>query len=555
MSNPLKWHVLPLERPSELPPLLVAMNTSVSSYEVYISDLANIWTESLDRKAIIKRGWDVDLSIDPSDTPENMTMFLSSIKSALDPITDQGGSSSIILSPGASTGAGEDMLRLDITCELPGFEPLKWPVNLKKAPPSTLASSFVLPIVEAQHSNNAHIESLIQTLHHKDAVLAKLLDKLEATGITLDQVFNALSGKKKINRLAAEDKVKGLAPFHRAKWQKELKDDSESESNTPKALLERVFGDDGLRNPSSIDFSDSQSLDSWWHDFEPRSRISSKTAQTTTAKFRSEQNLESSEQQSTSKEIGKQQDDDDDFQVQATPPKKKHLPVQAEPLPDDASTADEDDDEGIKPPSPKRPVSKIGKVGGAKGSASSRSPPRTTTTPEKPRDKQPSASHEALISSHGDDETASEPEDDDPDATASLPDSSPPPPPPKPAEKQGIGIGKIGGGRKIGQVGGRPAEPVASSAHGVDGPATTSKENVDEEHEGDGSMSTATASKRIGVIGKIGGGATARGRPAAAADKGTKRETSQERVERKREEMNRELEKKATGPAKKKRKF
>lgn len=496
--------------------LLVSVDIGTAAYTVRVTDLANVWVESLDRKAIFMRGWSENTSIDPSDTPENMAKFLGSLRSALDPTQPGHDQTALTLSPGSSAEAGEDGLTLLISCPLPGFQPLKWPVHLKKSPPSAIATDLVLPLLEAQLARKQEVEALLLELSHKDTVITKLADKLEATGTGLEHVFTALSGKKKVTRTAAEEKVKGLAPFRKHNLKASLKSNDDGPTSVGE-LARNVFDGEGLNKRCLIQVDASPALDRWWHDFKGMSQLVRRSKQQITSSVK---RSPSPSTKSTNVE------DDDDFQVQPTPPhlqpKTKSSPIA---IADDASTEGEEE-LAVKPPqsNARNPESSQDtKTNGL----------RATTAPA-PVDE---------------DETASEASD--VEMTASHdPSSLPAPASSKPITKAG-GLGRIGG--------------AAAKMRATDtAEATEVKENTENQ-----AATKTHAPKKLGVIGKksdTGGSKTSivdntakRGRPAEREESQTEdrpRETSQERADRRREELKNELQKKAAaGPAKKKRRF
>ncbi|KAL7906252.1 XLF domain-containing protein [Trichoderma velutinum] len=535
MAGDLTWRPLPQAASSDIPMLLVSVNIGTAAYTVRITDMANIWVESLDRKAICMRGWSENTSIDPSDTPENMAKFLGSLRSALDPTQSGHEQTSLTLSPGSSTEAGENGLTLVVTCPLPGFQPLKWPIHLKKSPPSAIATDLVLPLLEAQFARNREVESLVQALNQKDAIIAKLADKLEATGTGLEHVFTSLSGKKKVSRATAEDKVKGLAPFRQSSWRSTLNAIDDYPTNVGD-LARNVFNGEGLNRPSLIQVDASPALDKWWHDFKGTSKLVHRTKPQTTSSAKSQ--LPAAK--STSAE-------DDDFQVQPTPPhlqsRNKSSPIA---IVDDASTEDEEElpagpppavpSDIVPQPNTGKPASRMANIGsgesksgnslqGAKSTGS-----RATTGPV-PKD---------------DDETASEASDDE---MTSMPTSVPVPASPKPPPKVG-GLGRIGG---------------TATKRAAEAPKVVEvKESVEARP-----TAKPPTPKKLGVIGKKAGtggskasiadNSSKRGRTAEREelqDDDEPRETSQERADRRREELKKELDKKAAaGPAKKKRRF
>ncbi|KAF4975646.1 hypothetical protein FZEAL_7581 [Fusarium zealandicum] len=534
------WRPLPLPPSTDLPVLLVSMDIDTAAYTVHITDLANMWTESLDRKAICIRGWSENTSIDPSDTPDNMAKFLTSLGTALDSSQPGHDQTCLQLTTASKSDAGDDSLTLNITCELPGLQPLKWPIHLKKLPPSAIATDLVLPLVQAHLTRTFEVESLVRMLSQKDAVLTKLLDKLEAMGTGLEHIFNPLSGKKKISRAAASDKVPGLASFERHRWKSDLAYADDVPSNTH-SLVENVFGGEGLHFESTMEIAESPRLDQWWKDF----RGASSTER------RSHEGAAPSREKTPppmEPEVG---DDDDDFQVQSTPPhvsgSRKATVAASKPTADDASTeggtespsSTKDAPAASETPAESKPSRRLGTLGRKKQST----PPRSPSPVQRPKPQ-------ALSQKIDDSETASETEDDG--AAASLPEDDPvvsSPPPSKPVAKKS-GIGRIGGAKS--------KQLAAESSRSLESETSDNAARPVAHHP----------HKKLGVIGKtkeddhdpalVTTEDRGRGRSAAKdnTSKTNPRETSQERADRRREELKRDLEKKAAaGPAKKKRRF
>ncbi|KAF1737513.1 hypothetical protein CRV24_003132 [Beauveria bassiana] len=461
MAGAKTWRPLRLSGEGELPPLLVAFETKASEYSIQVTDMAHVWTESMERKAICMRAWKEDTSIDPSDTPENMGKFLQTLRGALDETADGHDEATFTLSPGSSADSGKEGLKLVATCQLAGFEPLEWPFHLKKSSSIAITNEFAIPIVEDLYFRSRQVDMLIQTLAHKDAVIAKLSDKLEATGTGLEHVFTALSGRKKVTRETADGKIRGLAPFNEQKMNDELRNNADQPGDVTD-LVQRVFGGNSGLPAVKAEHASSQE------------------------------------------------------------PKK---------------------------------VGRIGAIGGKK-SVPPPSPPPKAVSPPPPKTKEAMADDNETASASDVDETASLPDE----AASSPPpaDSSPPrslPSSSAPAKKSGLG-----------RIGGKPKRPVHDAGI-IEDDAVSAATTKGEEEAG------STAPKRLGVIGKRAGAGTApsadvtrddarRGRAtsrnasAAEAREEKKKETSLERADRKREELKRELEKKAAaGPAKKKRRF
>ncbi|KAK4184936.1 XRCC4-like factor-domain-containing protein [Podospora australis] len=532
MPSQPSWRLLPVDV-SDIPNLLVSTAFNNDSYTIHLTDMANLWVETMERRSIIKRGLLEDTSIDPSDGPDQIKRMLELIRASLDNNDPAHSDTSLSI----AREDDNDSLVVHVTCLLP--KPLmffKWPIHLKKCPQSGLATELVLPLVQAHEARMREINHLVATLKEKDSVIARLVDKLEAAGMGLEHVFSSLSGKRKVTRAAAEGRVKGLAPFSEADFKNNPADSvSVTQSADTSSLLEGTFGATGLTYKSDLDLEASTMLNDWW------TKIGKGKQVTLSAHPRSKKARTPSPPPAAE---SKPDEDDDDFQVQATPPhllsaRKRNARRRAQPsVDDDETSSGEENDEAAPSPSTtkkeaanKPSASRLGNIGRPK--APSRSPVPHKTPPKRTAGK--------AASKDDDTETGS-------DIGEPGTEHSPPSPSPaKPTPKRG-GLGRIGGKSK--EVTPAP-EPVRSTS-----PATMGDES-----------SQVPKRHRLGIIGKkaptpeVDSSAPSddsRGRSKTPASSKQEhiRETSQERADRKRAELQRDLEKRAAaGPAKKKRKF
>ncbi|TQN64994.1 Non-homologous end-joining factor 1 [Colletotrichum shisoi] len=540
MTTPPIWRQLPVSSSTGLPNLLVSTSFSTAAYTIHVTDLANLWVESLDRKAIYKRSLNESTSIDPTDSDSNMRAFLSKIRSVFEPSHPDHDRASMTLSTTPSKEAGDEGLTLSITCELQNMNPLEWPVYLQKCSRSDLATELVVPLAQAHSNGRRQVESLNEVIKQKDAIIMKLLDKLEATGTRLENVFTVLSAKQKPTRKMAEDKVKGLAPFRPEEWKAQPGEDQDDLSS----LIQDVFGADGLEYRRKVDVNGTASLDNWWT-ISQTSCIPIVGPKSGSRQSQQETFSSGAGQLESKGDETKGDDDDDDFQVQSTPPhlistrKRSVIPSNGN---DDDSTEDEDtslipDSVLVPPLEQKAQPSRLGTIG-------RRATPMSTGAPSPPKAAEPDGS-----------ETETE---SDEDATASLAEASSPPQRAEPrpgAREPKSGLGLIGGQARRSTTPGSPKKEPSSRVGG------------EPEHS---DAKSPEPPKRVG-LGRIGGGTrplkvaeppptTAveeRGRSQADTEPQARlRETSQERANRKRDELQRELQKKAaSGPARKKRKF
>jgi hypothetical protein len=66
--------------------LLAFTSFSSDSYSVHLTDLINVWEETMEKKPIVKRGLFEDTRIDPSDSPDQLRQILELIRAAFDPL-------------------------------------------------------------------------------------------------------------------------------------------------------------------------------------------------------------------------------------------------------------------------------------------------------------------------------------------------------------------------------------------------------------------------------------------------------------------------------------
>ncbi|KAF9872514.1 hypothetical protein CkaCkLH20_10011 [Colletotrichum karsti] len=546
MTTPPVWR--PLPPAPGLPSLLVSTTFSTTAYTIHLTDLSSIWAETMDRKAILQRSLNESTSIDPTDGPRNMRAFLSKIRSVFDVSHEDHDKASMTLSAAPSREAGEDGLTMRITCELENMQPLEWPVYLQRCPQSRLATELVLPITQANSVKTRQIDSLLAIIKQKDIVITKLLDKLEANGTRLENVFTVLSAKQKPTRQMAEEKVKGLAPLRPDEWKAQLGSD-EADMAT---VLQDVFGASGLEYRPQTDAEDLVS-DNWWAKTEgspipivvPKSASSQEPPMATSS---GPQNERSDDKDTMGGNPAA--DEDDDFQVQSTPPhlmSTRNRPAAAATktavADADESTEDEDvsqvpDSVPAPPQDRKSQPTRLGMTG------QKRQP--TPSPPPAPQGSKPGGS-----------ETETESED---DASASRAEPSSPPKQsvPERTRTSRSGLGQIGGGKRR-SVSPEPLEKAESPKKGGLGRIGGAKRH----------SKSPEPPKKVG-LGRIGGGARPSKTPEPVAldaeDRGRHRsevkqpekprETSQERADKKRNELEKELQRKAaSGPARKKRKF
>ncbi|EFR03079.1 hypothetical protein MGYG_06076 [Nannizzia gypsea CBS 118893] len=210
------WERLPVHS-SSYPPLLFSYEPSSDGYELFLTDLGHVWSESLSHKQIINRAVKEDTSIDPSQDEDQYSVLLQKINDAL-----HGSKETSLCLSGHSTGSS---LKLSTTTKLPKpLEPLKWTLNLSKCSPSALTRHMLVPTLQSWLGLEDSQQSLCELLEEKDKIIGKLFDKIESSGLDLSTVFpgmaNIRQGQKRGSLFShASRLVKGLSPFDKSSWE------------------------------------------------------------------------------------------------------------------------------------------------------------------------------------------------------------------------------------------------------------------------------------------------------------------------------------------------
>lgn len=220
-------------------PLLIHYEVGAQNYSVWLTDLVDIWEESLNRKEIVKRALTTDTSIDPSEDKSQMHSFLSNIQKALEQQPDT------LLSTIISDSSNRrESLELRLNIPLPGsLPPLQWCMYLSKSPPSSILNQIWFPVLVDRMTAASEKTSLIQHLKEKDQIITKLLDQMQADGSDLTKVFPGTAVSKPNSRgnvrQAVGKSIKGMATFDEVLWQNRLLEKT-TRASTLESLMSEI---------------------------------------------------------------------------------------------------------------------------------------------------------------------------------------------------------------------------------------------------------------------------------------------------------------------------
>ncbi|KAL4962287.1 uncharacterized protein BDV14DRAFT_109202 [Aspergillus stella-maris] len=604
---PNEWQQLQLVNDGDIPALLFKFSPTSTGYGFLMTDLNYIWSEHLDRRSLLKRALTDDTTIDPSEDASQLKVLLQKISEGLQ--NEPGSKTS--LKPNAS--ADTHALELTVTCELPApLQPLIWRMSLSKESQSSTTDQLLLPLIKAEADREARQRSLIEELNKKDWVLAKLFDKIETLGVDLSSIFPGVSGLRGGRNgptLAQASKyIKGLAPFDEQSWRDEASDASSGAELSSSIISQMSDSIASVRAPP----------DGWWKSIEEtdagkssapqdgnkiRTGSKSKTddmdvdtdagsetgddefqRQETPPRFKNTRNTV--RRSESPQEVKEQETESDDDLEETRSPKKRKAEDRSAPA--------------MRPKAAPPSKSKgLGTIGGKKQTKQKSPTPKSPTPSPSPPAKQPAASK-------AEDETTDDDEDLEPPPRHEAKEKEKTAP--QPASKPSRGLGVIGGRKK--QPEPAPKSPEQESEPEPETRVSQPPSQSTTEPQQSPPPQQAPKKKTIGRIGAIGGKAKAkqstseaptssksgtkdetddssppvsrpRARPqeeTASTDDSTKQQeeevparktikrettppeperdlTEEEKANRKREELKRQLAAKSKAPAKKKRRF
>ncbi|KAK0258081.1 hypothetical protein LTR01_005330 [Friedmanniomyces endolithicus] len=212
------WKTLHLEDNNDsIPQLLIKAKLDSAGYTIHLTDLSQIWGETLTKRGIRKRADLDDCSIDPGEGNDQYQILLDKIHQAL----DQHDGTSFNLGEVKGVEGG---LNISLSAPLPSPLPvLKWQIQLSPLPVTALESSLIRPLLRHAQYGRTQIQSLLHELAEKDRVISKLTDRLETSGNDLTTVFPGVSNvkvsRKRSQREQLARHVRSLGDFDVSAWQ------------------------------------------------------------------------------------------------------------------------------------------------------------------------------------------------------------------------------------------------------------------------------------------------------------------------------------------------
>ena len=198
---------------------MVQTEFDLQRYTLYLTDLTNVWTESLDRRHIIKRSFDLDTSIDPSEDASQMQAFLSHIEQVF--------SEDSTAELNMSSDDDADHVTMNMKIPLPHPLPsLKWTCELSRCSQDVLTERLVLPLLASLLKSSIEKSSLLSHIKDRDSIISKLISQMQHDGSDISMIFPGSVASKLGNkadvREAIGKSIKGMGEFDEHQWQNNM---------------------------------------------------------------------------------------------------------------------------------------------------------------------------------------------------------------------------------------------------------------------------------------------------------------------------------------------
>jgi XLF-Cernunnos, XRcc4-like factor, NHEJ component len=365
-------------------------SSSNDGITLHLTDLISLWRSSLSRLEIIATAGEQHTSIDPSESTEQMRVFLEKLAGSLHRGTNR-------LAKQTNDEPGSKELALETSIALPRpLKPLDWTFILSLQPASELAEQILRPTLHQLSVSDRKLESMFDVVKDKDHVIERLLDRVAEKGVDMSLIFPTLTGtaKKSAGGVRVEEArrlVPGMKVFANNTWEQQFGAERGNEMEV--GLTELVQGCEKC-------FVHSKEEHEAWIEKLPRLE-SSENGSTKLSLSRSQSQSQSQSQV----KAGDDTDSDNEFETQATPPalrKKRESPAAEEA----GSPAIEEE----HPPAKRAKIGKVGQLGRRKQDTkvstrkeqSSSPPPAVQTSSPSERRKSDASTGTETASSHSD---------------------------------------------------------------------------------------------------------------------------------------------------------
>ncbi|KAF7506883.1 hypothetical protein GJ744_011124 [Endocarpon pusillum] len=218
------WRRLPIADSNEFLSSLLffTFKRDEGGLDLSVTDLVHIWRAVKTSKSELKEeAVKTRCSIDPTEDEEQYEVLLNKLEEAI-----SGSHGSQVGLVGHSENSMPERFEIETSIPLPTpLGTLQWSFRMVRQGPSALTRELVVPALRVIDASRRREADLRRKIKDKDHVIAKLMDKIEGSGIDLTMVFPGFAGARKgLSARQAAQVVPGVKAFRVEEWGADLKD-------------------------------------------------------------------------------------------------------------------------------------------------------------------------------------------------------------------------------------------------------------------------------------------------------------------------------------------
>lgn len=207
----ISWTPLNVENNDTSTTWLFKISEGNGGCEVSLTDLTEIWVESLTSAEVKRRAQELDCPIDPSQDDKQLENLLKRIKDMC-----------LGTAPEAEVRINKrnsgQVLLLQLTCGLPRpLRSLHWNFGAELQGHDSFVKHVLMPLVHKVNLQASQLDTLTSLLAEKDSAISNIMDKFESSGIDITTVFPASASvrnaRKRDKKQQLQNAVRGLKPF------------------------------------------------------------------------------------------------------------------------------------------------------------------------------------------------------------------------------------------------------------------------------------------------------------------------------------------------------
>ncbi|KAI9670280.1 MAG: hypothetical protein M1831_006494 [Alyxoria varia] len=218
-------------------------------YALQVTDLTHVWTTSLSKADLIKQAQDEECPVEPSQDENQLHVLTTNLENGL----------RATCGPAGSIRVSEQKRKLLVTTECPLPSPLpalEWTWELQCMNDGGVRDQLLMPLMASNIVQSGRIDRLSEMLVEKDSVMGKILDRLDSAGVDLASIFpqtaDTKGGKRGNKRLQLIRQVPAFRPYNQQEFLEQSQGLTRDSTAPREDLFNTALKDTSIRTVSHL---------------------------------------------------------------------------------------------------------------------------------------------------------------------------------------------------------------------------------------------------------------------------------------------------------------